>query len=425
MESSNLLPSNLNSSQIRALSALIYEKRSGLEASAAFREFEARLKKRFILNTARLDNLMALSESDVQMIMKDLWHNLPSALHQLYEKLFLLFDFAEEAVIKRAQLLNIDFLKKIYYRLHDEPPVFSDRQLQELRAFFDRYTLLLMEGNRPEALAAWFIAGFIRLNLFAYYNNFIAILLASLIFMREGWFPLIIEEENEKAYFDAVAASSAELYDLAHFLAGAELAVYHEFDSSDFAYFHPEENLDKTLENILGKLDKNRQSSAFNKSRLEVFHLASFLSDEAFIIFRQTAEKINAAQIKSYTVEAYIKSKTTHFANVSYNDTISLVINVDGRIFTHFDLTFFENASSVAAGLLQAEVIAYFFSSHAPLNNNLSEEPFNFAYNEDPHTVLTRFRPWLTKALALGAVQWVKLLEEGPPVKASEKNRPE
>ena len=84
------------------------------------------------------------------------------------------------------------------------PPEQVTVEMERLIALHDRYR---REGVAPEVLSAWLHHRFVQIHPFQDGNGRVARALASLVFLREGWFPLVINRDQRTDYIHALAAA--------------------------------------------------------------------------------------------------------------------------------------------------------------------------------------------------------------------------
>ena len=97
-------------------------------------------------------------------------------------------------------------------------------EMERLVEFHDRYT---MEGVAPEVLAAWLHHRFTQIHPFEDGNGRVARALASLVFLREGWFPLVVHRDQRPDYIDALeAADQDDLIPLIEMFAAAQRKAF-------------------------------------------------------------------------------------------------------------------------------------------------------------------------------------------------------
>ena len=84
------------------------------------------------------------------------------------------------------------------------PPEQVTVEMERLVDFHDRYRA---QGVAPEVFAAWLHHRFTQIHPFQDGNGRVARALASLVFLREGWFPLVIHRDQRPDYIDALEAA--------------------------------------------------------------------------------------------------------------------------------------------------------------------------------------------------------------------------
>ncbi len=93
-------------------------------------------------------------------------------------------------------------------------------EMERLIQMHDQY---LREGVAPEVLAAWLHHRFVQIHPFQDGNGRVARSLASLVFLREGWFPLVINRDQRDDYLDALGeADQGDLSPLINMFAAAQ-----------------------------------------------------------------------------------------------------------------------------------------------------------------------------------------------------------
>ena len=93
-------------------------------------------------------------------------------------------------------------------------------EMERLVEFYDRYR---REGVVPEVLSAWLHHRFVQIHPFHDGNGRVARALASLVFVRQGWFPLVVHRDQRIDYIDALeTADRGDLVPLVGLFAAAQ-----------------------------------------------------------------------------------------------------------------------------------------------------------------------------------------------------------
>jgi len=247
-------PNSLAKEAIRALSGVWREHRERLVNRPAYRLFEKKLKREWAIETGLIENIYSLDRGITQLLIE---RGISAALiprqtstnpdkvvamirdhEQAVEGLF---DFAtgtrpvSTSYIKELHALmtrhqdtveGIDFLgRSVSIPLsHGQ---FKSRPNNPLRPFsgsiheycppehvvseMDRLIELHHEhqesGIAPEVQAAWLHHRFTQIHPFQDGNGRVARALASLIFIKAEWFPLVVQSREKAAYIDVLEAA--------------------------------------------------------------------------------------------------------------------------------------------------------------------------------------------------------------------------
>lgn len=95
------------------------------------------------------------------------------------------------------------------------PPEHVDSEVDQLCKLHEKH---MAEYVYPEVEAAWLHHRFTRIHPFPDGNGRVARAIASLVFVRKGWFPLVVRDRDRDEYFDALqSADSGHLKPLVTF----------------------------------------------------------------------------------------------------------------------------------------------------------------------------------------------------------------
>lgn len=266
-------PAQLARAELRALAEVWQEQRQQLEKGDAFRQFLERLNREWAIETGLIERLYTLDRGITQMLIE---HGVKAALiphgstpnpdtvvsmiedHQ--QAVDGLFDF-----VKGNRKLSTSYVKELHHLMtqHQEMVEGMDTlgrktQVRLLRGDYKRLPnnptrpdgtlhqycppehvasemdrLIVMhldhqnQGVAPEVEAAWLHHRFTQIHPFQDGNGRIARALATLVFVREGWFPLVIRDRDRATYIAALeAADDGNLVDLVEYFARLQRGAF-------------------------------------------------------------------------------------------------------------------------------------------------------------------------------------------------------
>ena len=262
-------PAQLARAELRSLAQVWREQRQQLAEGEAFRQFSERLKREWAIETGLIERLYTLDRGITQMLIE---HGIKAALiphgstpnpdtaasmiedhEQTVEGVF---DF-----VKGNRTLSTGYVKELHalmtrhqetvegvdafgretrvplrrgdYKLQPNNPMRPDGTVhhycppEHVASEMDRLIAMHLghqnQGIAPEVEAAWLHHRFTQIHPFQDGNGRIARALATLVFVREGWFPLVVRDRDRARYIDALeAADAGNLADLAEYFAGLQ-----------------------------------------------------------------------------------------------------------------------------------------------------------------------------------------------------------
>lgn len=290
-----------------------------------------------------------------------------------------------------------------------------------------------------EVESAWLHHRFTQIHPFQDGNGRVARCLASLIFIRAKWFPLVITRDDRISYIEALEeADSGDLKSLiALFTKAQRRAFVRSLSLSEQVL--SEEHLvvsgvissiaDKLRERtILATQEAQRQSENYAESLFEL--TASRFHDLETEIRTRLGISINIRYSNAFNNDiprrtynryqvAEAAKKLEYYAN--YRDYHSWVLLRFQE--TPEDTSHFEILASIHAlgreylGVLACSVCGYWKDSVDGGNDKIIREvkplvelPFQFSYADDETSLQSRFRTWLEDALVAGLEMWRKNL---------------
>ncbi|MCY4622275.1 MAG: Fic family protein [bacterium] len=244
----------LTSPELPPLVNVWSEQRESLQDTESLKDFNERLAREWAIETGILEGLYTLDRGitrllieqgiDESLISHDATDGLPGKvaahIHDQKEAVDWLFKFVKSerpfsesfikelhALITRSQetatgidtlgrRVEVPLVRGAYKPWPNDPtradgsvhvycpPVQVTVEMERLIDYHDHY---LAEEVAPEVLSAWIHHRFTQIHPFQDGNGRVARALASLVFLREGWFPLVVHRDQRAQYIDALEAA--------------------------------------------------------------------------------------------------------------------------------------------------------------------------------------------------------------------------
>lgn len=310
------------------------------------------------------------------------------------------------------------------------PPEHVNSEMERLIEWHHRH---MAEGVPPEVEAAWLHHRFTQIHPFQDGNGRIARALASLVFLRAGWFPLTINRDVRDSYIDALEkADAGELHPLVKLFAGVEKRAFVRALSLSDSVLATAAPVEQVIEAAADKLRARRQSRvrdmqsrAFvlsarleNVAELEAESMAGRLNtelkaiDQRYFAHAQRSEKENDFWFKKQIID--VAKALDYYADTrTYRAWVRLRIREERQteiVISFHSLGFqFVGVMAVSA-----------FMEHRDKSEDgevsmdgpyaLCNEVFQFSYGEGEQEVEQRFVEWLRHAILEGLDRWRRQL---------------
>jgi len=279
------------------------------------------------------------------------------------------------------------------------PPEQVDSEIERLLAMHAEHGKL---GVPVEVEAAWLHHRFTQIHPYQDGNGRVARALTSLIFIKNGWFPLVVTRDDRVSYIDALeVADEGDLSSLVSFLAHIQ-----------------QRQLNKAMQTVPADRHVHSVDEAIAAAK-RVLNSGKSTDPAAWIKARKTANRLidvaaTRLEMLKATLENEIASTRNEFRFTvqeeptpqDYERILTLSIETEQRGAwakqIHFDVMA-RAVGSKFRGLVEILVV---FEGH--VRRAVSEQSFQTNYAESYESAEHRFRPWLEESLINALTMWRK-----------------
>ena len=467
-------PATLNRDELRSLAAVWQEQRDALEHSDGLRVFREKLCREWAVETGLIERLYTLDRGVTTMLIEQgidaafIPHTdgvqdpkqVAAMIRDHRSAVEGLFSF-----VRRERGLSVSYIKELHAQLTQNqatttavnglgrrvevamvrgefkqtannptrpdggaheycPPVQVDSEMSRLIEMHENHPT-----TAPEVEAAWLHHRFTQIHPFQDGNGRVARCLATLIFLKAGWFPMVIRNSDRAHYITALeSADQGALAPLVRMFAAAQRhALVKALGVADAV--HKEQRVEAIIATLGTDLKKREQlkiqkwnqaksiAARMNEIAYHRFEeVANELKKQTSGLVSESAFYVNTASgddQKSYYFHQQIVETARHldyYANTgAFRAWTHLVMRLDGQADI---LVSFHATGSTFRGLLAAS--ACFFRRSATeegerqpsTSTPLSDEVFQINYHEPAAAVEQRFRQWLEDILITGLQTW-------------------
>ncbi|MHB8917680.1 MAG: Fic family protein [Desulfocucumaceae bacterium] len=476
------LPKNwreLSSKELESLSSIWIEQSEKLKESDALKIFNERLRRQWAIETGIIENLYTIDRGITQLLIekgiiagliphgstdKPVEHII-SILHDQENVLIGLFDF----VAKRRHL-SASYIKEIHQALtfhqgtvkaidgmgklveiplirgewknmpnnptrtngsvHEYcPPVHITSEIDHLVKMHQRHIDMNVP---PEVEASWLHHRFTQIHPFQDGNGRVARALASLVFLRAGWFPLVIHRDIREEYIKSLEeADSGSLRSLVNLFAKIQKKEFVKALSISEYVLHYKEPIKQVVYSAVDRLKVKSLEKI--EERRKVFTISNVLEDMAEKQLREVADVLTSElsmiekQYSSGTdrsneqTDHWFRSQIINIAREMdyYADTRTYRKWVRLKIKEERQAELVISFHSLGVEFLGVMAVSAFIEYRDKQEKGavvvdgpyiLSEDIFQFAYTENRQDVSNRFKEWLKKVVLIGLDQWRRQL---------------
>jgi Fic family protein len=284
----------------------------------------------------------------------------------------------------------------------------------------------MQENISPEIEAAWLHHRFTQIHPFQDGNGRIARALASVVFLRAGWFPLVIVDEIRDQYIEASElADEGNLQPMIDLFAKRQIQAFRQAlsISEDVTV---QRSIQVVIQQSIERLRQRRiPSSAFEISK----KLEDYTNTRLVEVSRELSNALRAIDATYWAsvtrsdmnTDYWFKGQIIqvakqfeYYANFrNYRAWLQLKIKEQrlGNLIISFHGLGYEFTGIMAvSGLLE-------FRTGSETEDLIPEGPytictniFQFSYQDDSDQVIARYKPWLEEVILIGLEQWRKQL---------------
>jgi Fic family protein len=473
--------------ELRALTSVWHEKKGQLEEDGAYKEFIKKLQREWAIETGIIERLYTWDRGVTEVLIeqgiessiishrggvaqKDAEH-IQALINDhlgIVEGLFGYIKGEEplseyfirglqaqftahqdytEAVTESGDIIRVTLQKGEYKTLPNNPrrpdgdvhaycpPELAKEEMENL--------IVMYRGAEttysPEVKSAWLHHRFTQIHPFQDGNGRVARALASLVFLREGLFPLVVRESDRREYIGALEiADSGDLSLLVSFFARRQreavlkaLGLEQQVQQSKYA----DQIISSALELLKSKFTKEKQkvSVVFDHAD-KLFAVVDAKFKELATTLDGQLRSLTPPQIKQkYQARENAASNTSsqrhyfqkqivetanhfdYFANFDKHRSWVRVTLITEQEFDY--VVTFHGYGSGDSGILAASAFTYV---KAPREDGGTEtvnlhpaatDLFQFNYAETYESTQKRFAEWLESSLAIALAEWKRSLQ--------------
>ena len=472
--------------ELRALTAVWQEKKAALEGGGAYKEFIRRLQREWAIETGIIERLYTWDRGVTEVLIeqgiessiishrggvsqRDAEH-IQAVINDhlgIVEGLFSYVKGEEplseyfirgiqaqftahqdftEAVTESGDLIKVTLQKGEYKTLPNNPrrpdgaihaycpPALTKEEMESLIRMYREAE----STYRPEVKSAWLHHRFTQIHPFQDGNGRVARALASLVFLREGLFPLVVRESDRQKYIGALeSADAGDLSPLVSFFAREQrdailkaLGLEQQVQQSKYA----DQIISSALELLKTKFGKEKQkvslvyehaAKLFALVESQIKTLATMLDGQLRAVTPPQRAKYQArvnsagnASPQRHYFQKQIVDIAKHFdyyANFERHRSWLRMTMVTEQEFDY--VISFHGYGSGDTGILAGSAFTYVKTTGEDGRSEsiglhpASADLFQFNYAEPYESIEKRFSEWLESSIAIALAEWKRSLQ--------------
>jgi Fic family protein len=291
------------------------------------------------------------------------------------------------------------------------PPEQVDSEMERLLAMHERH---VKEGVPIEIQSAWLHHRFTQIHPYQDGNGRVARALASLMFIRDNWFPILITRDDRPRYIDSLeVADEGDLRSLVALFvdvqkralfqatqAAADVQPVHSVDEAIASVKKVLVGVGTSLEPVVWKTTKERADRLMEVARKRFEEVVALLRKE----IGKNRPDLNFA-IQDGGPTFLHDLKLDYIPNtLEYNQLNTIAIRSQSTAYLMLD------AHAVGSKFRGLIAIVSAFGTLGTGGERTSTEPFQVNYVESYESIEKRFIPWLEDAITNALTLWRKSL---------------
>jgi len=271
-------------------------------------------------------------------------------------------------------------------------------------------------GVPVETQAAWIHHRFAQIHPYQDGNGRVARALASAVFAKAGWFPVVVTRDDRTRYIDALeVADEGDLRSLISFFADVQKRALFQATqaAADIQQVHTVDEAIAAAKRVLVGPAKSLDPSVWRIAKDSANQLMTVTEERMKRIAISLSKEIGALRSDLNFSSSYSRrSFSGVHNNLGYKpNTLAYENSVDLRITGQQRSDVVEvQAHGIGSKFRGLIAIATVFYSESTGSKLASSEPFQVNYAESPESAERRFRPWLEESLVNALTLWRKSL---------------
>ncbi len=362
-----------------------------------------------------LDSLFQFVKGD-RPISKSYIHELHAALLRHQDTSMMVDQFGklfESKLIKGKYKEWSNNPKKADGSMHQySPPEQVDSEMERLLTLHEEH-----EKKRVpvEIEAAWLHHRFTQVHPYQDGNGRVARALASLLFIKAGWFPVVVTREDRTRYLDALElADEQNIQSLITFFVDIQKRALFQATQA-VADLQPAETVDQVItsaKRLIAGVGKGFDPSVWSKVKATADRLMQ-IADLRMYEITQSLRKEIGHTTQEYRFEQVgsvpDRGRVVYHSNIPAYE-LDHTLRILGMRHTEQQAIYITvRASSLGPKWRGLITFVCLFKVHDSMKV-VSKDTFQVNYAESPESAERRFRPWLEESLVNALTLWRKSL---------------